>query len=75
MNKDLLKASLKPSRVNFMNRVSNVYDLVVSRVILPQFVEYFLGEALYVINKNKLEASGNTALSYDWKLDEFKKIC
>lgn len=37
-NRELLKASLKPNKVNFMNRVSNIYDLVLSKVMLPQFI-------------------------------------
>lgn len=51
-----------------MTRVSNVYDLVISRAMLPQFVEYFLGEALYaIVRRSTSSAVGDP--SYDWKLD------
>lgn len=57
MNKELLKSSLKPNRINFMSRVSDVYDLVIAKTPLPQFIEYFLGEALFMVrrNTNKIE--------------------
>lgn len=54
-----------------MARASNVYDLLISKVMLPQFIEYFLGEALYVVNKNSKNSSTNNRIEsiYDWRLD------
>lgn len=75
MNKQLIKCSLKPNRLNFMSRVSNVYDLLVSKTSLPQFIEYFLGQALFIIRKESQISFGNDEKHYDWKLEEFKKIC
>lgn len=74
-NRELIRTSLKPNKVNFMNRVSTVYDLILSKVMLPQFVEYFLGQALYVIRENINQLNKTQERFYDWKLDEFKQIC
>lgn len=52
-----------------MNRVSNVYDLMISNVMLPQFVEYFLGEAIYAMGKHDKNHTQNSNQFYDWKLD------
>ena len=55
-----------------MNKISYIYDLVLAKVKLPDFVEYFLGDALY---KVKAQQRNDSLDSFDWKLDDFKREC
>lgn len=55
--------------MNFLNKASMVYELAISGVKLPQFIDYFLGEALYLVYKSSRQLGNST---YDWRLEEFK---
>lgn len=85
-NKDLLHNCIKPNKMNYMNKISKIYDLVLAHISLPDFVEYFLGEAVYILNdslKNSKKSHTNednqaikmlnTRMS--WKLEDFKRVC
>ena len=50
-----------------------MYELALSATKLPQFIDYFLGEALYLVYKSSRQTQSGSA--YDWKLEEFKEIC
>ena len=76
LNRDLIKKSLKPNKWNFMNKISYIYDLLLAKVKLPDFVEYFLGNALYKVKAQQRESIKNDNFdSFDWKLDDFKREC
>lgn len=76
LNKDLIKKSLKPNKWNFMNKISYIYDLLLAKIKLPDFVEYFLGDALYKVKVQQRESAKKDTLDeFDWKLDDFKREC
>lgn len=73
MNKDLIKKVLKPNRWNFMNKISYIHDLMIAKIELPEFIEYFLGDALYKLRKNEESSRFKASDEFDWKLDQFKR--
>ena len=40
---------------------------------LPEFIEYFLGDALYKLRKNEESSRFKASDEFDWKLDQFKR--
>lgn len=35
-NQDLIKGVLKPNRINYLNKISEIYDLVLANAKLPE---------------------------------------